>query len=259
MKRKILLIMVLATLSLSACSKKDDDAENLTSNENTTETNNSSMEVMGKIPMGEDEKIDYEYVNLEGVIYNLAPADFDVLPEGGFIILAPKGDCIIKYDTSNNITNIDAAGHEFEDMFFTVDNEIVLKEGVNKYYKLQEDGTFVEIKKSDITIKSKCVSSVWTIEEASDLVKRENARIAVVRCDNKGNIYTYEERYDESKDYICKYDKQGNVIEYTTFTKDDCVTFMQCPITVDEDGNIFLLQCYKNEILIKKVTLDKVK
>lgn len=267
----IIITIVLMSICLWACSTVDNRNENVTNGENTTlsednstedyniKQNTSSMEIIVTIDVGENEKINYKYCDGEdGVKFIIAPMDFMPLYEGGFIVLAPTGDYIIKCDSNGDVTRIEATGYEMTSVSYTQDNEIAIKTGVRKFVILNNDGTFKDVTLDDITIKSHCDCEAMDMDDAFELVRKENASMSVVRCDKAGNIYTHEDIYDEKDNFICKYDNKGNLIEYITYSNEECVTALSCPIYVDESGNIFIMQCYENEIQIKKVTLQNI-
>lgn len=93
-----------------------------------------------------------------------------------------------------------------------------------------------------------------------ELISRENKYVNLLRCNDDG-FYTYEQSYkpDSSiiwfEDSVCKYNYDGELIGYAIYDTDECVTFPNRPVNVDTDGNIYVMLCKKEQVVIYKVIL----
>lgn len=205
-----------------------------------------------ELPVGDGQYIDGYNVLTDDSRDVPRQLEYVVLDDCRVAILDRWGKQLLICDSNNNIQklSVDTSINKI----YCQNGQVYLTDTDNKAYEVLGD---ILVNSDTVKIDQKD----FTNEEELIWQDKENATVSVVGKSTSGDIYTYENLYLMTdaglslENAIRRYDSQGNIIEYAYFDSADCVREQENPVYIDNNGNIWLMLCKGDSIIVYLVTL----
>lgn len=212
----------------------------------------SMMIPVAAIPVGEGQYIEYCY-SKEG--FNQGPTDFAVSGDGSISILDSNRQQLIVYDNSTYSRSILLDKVDNPSELIMTNEAVAVKDTCGQVYEVSENGYTNKIKLAE------CFNVNDDFDTLFNLIDTDNKFVDIIKIDEDGSFYTLEFEYVPDISYILleksihKYDANGNEVGYAIYDTEDCVAYLDEPVKIDDDGNIYLMLCKEEQIMVYQVVL----
>lgn len=231
----------------------------------------SAYEPVCTIPVGEGCDIYYDYQLYSGI--DRGPAEFKLGINGEFVILDPVSSQVLVYE-ENTLKLKFSINKEREPwaIHCTEDGYIInyvsdatyphdMSEVYTRQGKLVETGDWYSPNKMEVSNEL-----ISFLKDESDFF--DNTYMQLIKKDDYGNYYLYEKKTAMLEEveqiyierYISKYNSEGERISYAVYDytgRDDSELGFIYNVCMDDDDNIYIMRCHRDNIVIYQVTLGK--
>lgn len=258
MQKKMLNIALIIVLLVNIMIVKN--PEHINAKNNYDEERYSSLNPISVIEVGYNENEVCYYYSEMG--FNEGPSDYIVNDDETVVILDTVGSKILFCEGNQVLNTVLLDKNEKWIEISKLDEE---------YYLASESGIVIRVNNNyeicvvndelseDLFFESGASSE--QIKQYVSLVEKEYVDTYFIGIDKYGNFYTEEYKNVKDSSFIImensihKYDQYGNEIGYAIYSTEDNVSFLRKPIKIDEEGNIYLMLCEKEQIGIYRVQL----
>ncbi len=213
--------------------------------------------------------------------YGVGPIDYFITEKGEVAVLDTDGRSLLIYK-GNEKVNKTFVQVEKAQMMCNIDGQYkVYRNGKLWNFDINKYGNFVLYDDCVLEDNGQLgLPSDSEVRSILSLLNKEDTKIQVLKIDRNGDFYTLECAINKDiypfivEKSIRKYDSKGNELGYAIYddstdvdSLDTAMAAMEYntwydrldgnnpPVRIDDDGNIYLMRCYENEVVVYNVTL----